>query len=59
MKYSEKQLICIECCDKIESLFKTYQDGFRDISECVSCCFYFLIQHFISFKMCVCSFISK
>ena len=37
MKNSEKQLVCIECCDKIESLFKTYQDGFRDISECVSC----------------------
>ncbi len=36
MKNSEKNLICIECCHKIDSLFKTYQDGFKDINECVS-----------------------
>ena len=32
----EKKFICIECCKRIESIFKIYQDGFQDIIECVS-----------------------
>ena len=36
MKNSTENLICIECCKRIDSIFKIYQDGFKDISECVS-----------------------
>ena len=36
MKNSNENLICIECCNTIGSIFKTYQDGFKEIAECVS-----------------------
>ena len=35
-KKLEKKFICIECCERIHSIFKIYQDGFQDIIECVS-----------------------
>jgi hypothetical protein len=28
--------VCIECFHKIKSIFKVYQDGFKDIIECVN-----------------------
>lgn len=35
IKNPEKNLVCIECSDNIDSIFKTYSDGFKDIIECV------------------------
>ncbi len=30
------QYVCIECLQKVDSLFKIYQDGFKDIIQCVN-----------------------
>ena len=35
------EFICIECFCKIKSIFKIYQDGFKDIIQCVSILFEF------------------
>lgn len=32
----DQNLVCIECSNRIESIFKIYSDGFKDIIECVS-----------------------
>ncbi len=28
-------LVCIECNSSTKSIFKVYQDGFKDINQCV------------------------
>ncbi len=35
-KYNDSKPICIECSNKIDSLYKVYKDGFIDIVQCVS-----------------------
>lgn len=30
------QYVCIECLHKVDSIFKVYQDGFKDIIQCVN-----------------------
>lgn len=30
-----ENLVCIECFKPIDSIFKVYSDGFKDLSECV------------------------
>lgn len=34
-----EEFVCIECFQSIKSIFKIYQDGFKDIIQCVN---YFL-----------------
>jgi hypothetical protein len=34
-KSIDNYLVCTECCQKIQSIFKIYSDGFKDIIECV------------------------
>lgn len=33
----QNEFICIECCHKLKSIFKIYQDGFKDIIQCPKC----------------------
>lgn len=35
-RVKKENLVCIECSQKIRSMFKIYSDGFKDIIECVS-----------------------
>lgn len=32
----KKEFICIECFQPVESIYKIYQDGFKDIIQCVN-----------------------
>ena len=32
----EAKLICVECFTPVQSIFKVYQDGFKDIIQCVN-----------------------
>lgn len=31
-----EEFVCVECFYKLKSLFKIYQDGFKDIIQCVN-----------------------
>ncbi len=33
---TEGAFICIECFHRVKSIFKVYQDGFKDIIQCVN-----------------------
>lgn len=52
---NKNDLICVECCTKMTDIFKIYNDGFKDIVQCVIIFYYnyraYLTKCFIYFSI--------